>query len=162
MACFSLAPFPDFPLGIHVVWCNKRRALGMQRMFHAFLRNPEHVGPLMIRHLSTCSWAPFYGIKFLVPSCCCCFCRIMACGSAPAHLHGTPLCGLQSFFALLQDACFLLFNASPLKVFAFLLQSFCQNHASTFNRFCTTLRLYKVSRWSKHLLLLLLQWAWSV
>lgn len=161
MACFSLAPFPDFPLGIHLMWCNKWRALGMHRMFHAFLRNPEHVGLLMIRYLSTCSWASFYRIKFLMPSCCC-FCRIMACRSAPAHLHGAPLGGLQSFFALLQDVCLLLFNPSPLKVFVFLLQSFCQNHASTFNRFCTTLRLYKVSRRSKYFLLLLLQWARSV
>ena len=45
VACGSLAPFPDFAIGIRVVWGNQRKALGVHQVFRAFLRNPELVSP---------------------------------------------------------------------------------------------------------------------
>lgn len=83
---FSLAPFRDF--GSAVVWCNKLGALGTHLMFHVFLRNHERVDPLAERPMSTSSWAPFYGIKFPVHSCCWQVCMKGTAGmGAPAHLH---------------------------------------------------------------------------
>lgn len=127
VACFSLAPFPAFPLGIHVVWCNKWRALACTRCFMVFWETPSMWVPLMIRYLSACSWALFDGIKFLVPSrSCWVFCRKMMAGrSAPAHLHRAPLwfAVCLVFFCLIAECAlyFLLFNPSPPMVTAFLL-----------------------------------------